>query len=207
MREKAKQTSSISPLAFKLRDARSATSKHNPGTNTIQGLPDEEKCKVIDTLFEHSPVLHSITLPILSHHTFQSYPALIAYIGRHLASMQTDRQVDKLDAILGAHPRLGEKREKVSELSRREQANLNSPSPNEQQEQQTGAAEAENAAQNPTSHRHRGSGNLDGIASELQRWNELYEARFPGLRYVYVYGLLGSANIAFIWAVSRMVLT
>lgn len=178
-----------------------------PPANTIQGLPDEEKCKVIDTLFEHSPVLHSITLPILSHHTFQSYPALIAYIGRHLASMQTDRQVDKLDAILGAHPRLGEKREKVSELSRREQANLNSPSPNEQQEQQTGAAEAENAAQNPTSHRHRGSGNLDGIASELQRWNELYEARFPGLRYVYVYGLLGSANIAFIWAVSRMVLT
>ncbi|KAI5306332.1 hypothetical protein KEM56_001353 [Ascosphaera pollenicola] len=159
-----------------------------PPVYTLQQLPLEEKCEVIDTLFEHSPTLHSVVLPILSRHTFQSYPAFIAHVGHTLATMQSDGENGKLDAILGAHPRLGEKRDKVSDLSRREQANLNSPSPVEQ-DQQPIENGADSAAPSPVQreemgHRHRGSGSLEGIASELQRWNDLYEARFPGLRYV-----------------------
>ena len=137
-----------------------------PEISTLPSLPASSHSGILDTLFESSPELHTVAAPILAKQTFSSYDFLIEAIGTRLSALSAtgsthDRQV--LEGILGSHPRLGElspaARTKLSELSRREQANL-------------AIGEDGEAARKE--------------AEELSRLNRVYEEKFVGLRYVYV---------------------
>lgn len=129
-----------------------------PPLSTIPSLPQEAQLRVLDTLFEPSPELHQLMIPVLANQTFDSYGSLIEAVGGRMGALSavnspTDRDV--LFGILGSHPRLGRaptNPEHLSELSRKEQAQLN-----------TGAEEQ---------------------AEKLRALNAEYEARFPGLRFV-----------------------
>ncbi|CEJ58611.1 Putative WD repeat protein [Penicillium brasilianum] len=126
---------------------------------TLSSLPSqsqETQLRVLDTLFEPSPEIHQLMLPILANQTFNSYTSLIDAVGGRifaLAAPNSDRTV--LFGILGSHPRLGRapaNPEHLSELSKKEQAQLN-----------TGAEEQ---------------------AEKLLALNAEYEEKFPGLRFV-----------------------
>ena len=85
---------------------------------------------------------------------------MIAGVGSQLTELfKSDLESDQkwLDAILSAHPRLGEKKVE-SELSRKEQA----------------AMTAASGAQ----------GDSEEVRERLKQLNEEYEAKFPRLRYV-----------------------
>lgn len=137
-------------------------------------LPHLEQLQIIDTLFEPSDNLHELTLPILSTGIpSPSYNHLIDTIHGQLTALSkindpSQRQV--LYGILGSHPRLGAvspaAQAGLSELSRREQANINSSS-SQDQDQKSIAAVAEQA-------------------ERLGALNKEYEETYPGLRYVYV---------------------
>ncbi|CAG8920729.1 unnamed protein product [Penicillium salamii] len=126
-----------------------------PSLATIPSLPRENQLRVLDTLFEPSPELHQLMIPVLAQ-AFTSYTALIDAVGGRMSTLvdsPTDRNV--LFGILGSHPRLGRapaNPEHLSELSQKEQAQLN-----------TGAEEQ---------------------AEKLSRLNAEYEEKFPGLRFV-----------------------
>ncbi|KAJ5747482.1 uncharacterized protein N7511_009178 [Penicillium nucicola] len=128
-----------------------------PPPSTITSLPQEAQLRVLDTLFEPSPELHQLMIPVLAQ-SFTTYPALIDAVGARMSALSaqnspTDRNV--LFGILGSHPRLGRapaNPEHLSELSKKEQAQLN-----------TGAEEQ---------------------AEKLIALNAEYEDRFPGLRFV-----------------------
>ena len=109
---------------------------------------------MLDLLFEPSPPLNALTLPVLRSTTFPSYEALITAVNaqlKALASSDSPGDVKKLSEILCSHPRLGEKKVE-SEQSRKEQAQL-----------QSGAEEEK---------------------EKLAALNREYEEKFPGLRYV-----------------------
>lgn len=128
-----------------------------PAINTLSHLPDSALTTVLDLLFEPSPPLHSLSLPILRSTTFPSYDTLILAVNTQLTALaQSDSPEDtaKLSEILCSHPRLGEKKVD-SEQSRAEQAQL----------QKGGEEEKE----------------------QLAKLNKEYEDKFPGLRYVYVF--------------------
>ncbi|CAI7582456.1 unnamed protein product [Penicillium bialowiezense] len=128
-----------------------------PSLSAIPSLPQEAQLRVLDTLFEPSPELHQLMIPVMAQ-TFPSYTALIDAVGARMSALSapnspTDRNV--LFGILGSHPRLGRapaNPEHLSELSKKEQAQLN-----------TGAEEQ---------------------AEKLSALNAEYEQRFPGLRFV-----------------------
>ncbi|ORY17146.1 Oxo-4-hydroxy-4-carboxy-5-ureidoimidazoline decarboxylase [Clohesyomyces aquaticus] len=125
-----------------------------PAVNSLSHLPDSELTTVLDLLFEPSPPLHQLTLPVLRSTTFPTYDTLIVAISAHLtalAASNSPEDVAKLSKILCSHPRLGEKKVD-SEQSRAEQAQL----------QKGGEEEKE----------------------QLARLNREYEGKFPGLRYV-----------------------
>ncbi|KAJ6139673.1 hypothetical protein N7471_006159 [Penicillium samsonianum] len=129
-----------------------------PPLSTIPSLPQETQLRVLDTLFEPSPELHRLMIPVLANQTFSSYPSLIDAVGGRMSALSapnspTDRDV--LFGILGSHPRLGRapaNPEHLSELSKKEQAQLNE-----------GAEEQ---------------------AEKLRALNAEYEGKFPGLRFV-----------------------
>ncbi|KAL1999217.1 hypothetical protein VTN02DRAFT_4875 [Thermoascus thermophilus] len=134
-----------------------------PPISSLPALPPDAQFRVLDTLFEPSPALHALMAPVLANQAFLSYAALVdAVAGRlsalHAANSPRDREV--LEGILGSHPRLGEssaaQKQPLSDLSRREQANLNAG----------GEAHAEQEKE------------------RLRALNREYEATFPGLRYV-----------------------
>jgi hypothetical protein len=137
-----------------------------PPITSLPTLPLPDQLKAIDTLFEPSPELHNILQPILSNaQTFQSYDDLIDEVHNKLSSLSATndpQQKQTLYGILGSHPRLGAAsptaQAGLSELSRREQANINK-STDEQ-------AAADQAAR-------------------LSALNKEYEEKYPGLRYVY----------------------
>ena len=81
-----------------------------------------------------------------------------------MAASTNPADTARLDAVLGAHPRLGAKKVE-SALSRAEQAQL-------QRGGGGGGGGGEERAEKEK--------------EELRRLNEEYEERFPGLRYVYV---------------------
>lgn len=93
----------------------------------VPALPTIERVSVVDTLFEPCTALHALSLDLLHTKIFESYNDLIASVGVQLidlseSTLPSDR--DWLDKILGAHPRLGEK--KVNSVqSQAEQAQLN----------------------------------------------------------------------------------
>ncbi|KAJ5636139.1 uncharacterized protein N7484_009452 [Penicillium longicatenatum] len=129
-----------------------------PDISTIPSLPQETQLRVLDTLFEPSPELHQLMIPVLANQTFSSYGTLIEAVGGRMSALSavnspTDRDV--LFGILGSHPRLGRapaNPEHLSELSKKEQEQLN-----------TGAEEQ---------------------GEKLRALNAEYEQRFPGLRFV-----------------------
>ncbi|KAF2200353.1 hypothetical protein GQ43DRAFT_441637 [Delitschia confertaspora ATCC 74209] len=127
-----------------------------PPITSLHTLPDPSLKHVLDLLFEPSPPLHALTLPVLRSTTFPSYSTLIAAISAQLQALAksgSPGDIAKLSEILCSHPRLGEKKvETVSEQSRKEQAQLNEGKEEERK--------------------------------ELERLNGEYERCFPGLRYV-----------------------
>ncbi|KAK2808254.1 hypothetical protein FQN50_004809 [Emmonsiellopsis sp. PD_5] len=143
-----------------------------PPITTLPSLPASTLTTTLDTLFESSPDLHTLILPLLTHQPFPSYPALIAAVGARMTALSAqnsarDREV--LCGILGAHPRLGERRkEALSELSRREQGGLGGGVGGKKEEGGEGEVEAEAEVE----------------AAQLRRLNGVYEEKFPGLRYV-----------------------
>jgi len=127
-----------------------------PAITTLSHLPDAELANVLDLLFEPSPPLHALSLPVLRSTTFPSYETLIVAVNAQLTALAQSgkpEDVEKLSEILCSHPRLGEKKVD-SEQSRAEQAQL----------QRGGEEEKE----------------------MLASLNREYEETFPGLRYVYV---------------------
>ncbi|KAL4975407.1 Oxo-4-hydroxy-4-carboxy-5-ureidoimidazoline decarboxylase [Aspergillus desertorum] len=103
-----------------------------PPPCSLRELPQEEQFQALDTLFESSPELHTLMAPVLANQTFASYASLIDAVGGRMSALSatnspTDRDI--LVGILGSHPRLGQPKtaaaEHLSELSKREQANLN----------------------------------------------------------------------------------
>jgi len=100
-----------------------------PSISTLPSLDTEERALVLDTLFEPCLQLHTLSVSLLRESTFSSYDELISAVGKQLSELcESNLESDSkwLDAILSAHPRLGEKKvETVSEQSRKEQAQLN----------------------------------------------------------------------------------
>ncbi|KAL4890249.1 Oxo-4-hydroxy-4-carboxy-5-ureidoimidazoline decarboxylase [Aspergillus ambiguus] len=131
-----------------------------PPPSALPSLSRERQCQVLDTLFEPSPELHRMMIPLLNDQTFTSYPSLIDAVRARMAALSSpnspqDRAV--LVDMLGSHPRLGRPKvasqpEQLSELSRKEQAQLNQ-----------GAEE---------------------LGEKLRLLNVEYEEKFPGLRFV-----------------------
>ncbi|KAL2221776.1 Oxo-4-hydroxy-4-carboxy-5-ureidoimidazoline decarboxylase [Thermoascus aurantiacus ATCC 26904] len=135
-----------------------------PPISSLPSLPQEAQFRVLDTLFEPSPELHTLMAPVLANQTFSSYAALIDAVGGRMAALHaanSPRDKEVLEGILGSHPRLGESspaaKEKMSELSRAEQANLNAGGEDVEAEREK---------------------------EQLRALNREYEERFPGLRYV-----------------------
>ncbi|RDW63000.1 2-oxo-4-hydroxy-4-carboxy-5-ureidoimidazoline decarboxylase [Aspergillus mulundensis] len=103
-----------------------------PPPSSLKELPQEQQFQALDTLFESSSELHTLMAPVLANQTFSSYTSLIDAVGGRMSALSaanspTDRDI--LVGILGSHPRLGQPKtaaaEHLSELSRKEQANLN----------------------------------------------------------------------------------
>jgi 2-oxo-4-hydroxy-4-carboxy--5-ureidoimidazoline (OHCU) decarboxylase len=125
-----------------------------PAISSLPHASDDELTHVLDLLFEPSPPLNSLTLPVLRSATFPSYAILITAVNAQLAALagsDSPEDVKKLSEILCSHPRLGEKKIE-SEQSRKEQAQL-----------QQGREEEK---------------------EKLASLNKEYEEKFPGLRYV-----------------------
>lgn len=99
-----------------------------PPANTIASLPTEARARILDTLFEPCTQLHTLSVSLLHETAFESYPALVAAVGVQLTDLfnsPSTSDTEWLDAILSAHPRLGEKKvENLSAASRAEQAKL-----------------------------------------------------------------------------------
>lgn len=125
-----------------------------PPISTLPHASDPELTTVLDLLFEPSPPLNTLTLPVLRSTTFPSYETLIAAVHAQLQALARSPRPDdiqQLSAILCSHPRLGEPKVDSAQ-SRQEQAQL-----------QQGAADDK---------------------EKLAALNREYEAKFPGLRYV-----------------------
>ncbi|RAL06180.1 2-oxo-4-hydroxy-4-carboxy-5-ureidoimidazoline decarboxylase [Aspergillus ibericus CBS 121593] len=104
-----------------------------PPLSSITSLPQEQQFQVLDTLFESSPEIHTLMAPVLANQTFSSYSSLIDAVGGRMSALSaanSSKDKEVLVGILGSHPRLGQPKgaptEHLSELSKKEQANLNS---------------------------------------------------------------------------------
>ncbi len=95
----------------------------------ISALPDLSTLKriaVLDALFEPCTALHTLSLDLLHTENFKSYFDLISGIGAQLIALSESlltSDTEWLDKILGAHPRLGEKKVESAQ-SQAEQAQL-----------------------------------------------------------------------------------
>ncbi|KIW33767.1 uncharacterized protein PV07_00591 [Cladophialophora immunda] len=98
-----------------------------PPTSTLPALGAEQRAQILDTLFEPCLQLHTLSVSLLREQSFSTYDTLIEAVGEqllelHRSNLESDQEW--LEAILSAHPRLGEKKVE-SEQSRKEQAQLN----------------------------------------------------------------------------------
>lgn len=111
-----------------------------PSISSVPSLPTERRACILDSLFEPCTLLHTLSVAALQDNTYPDYFALISAIGDQLTSLlhsSSTSDSDWLNAILLAHPRLGEKKID-SELSRQEQAQLQ---PGDGEEEGEGLAE------------------------------------------------------------------
>ncbi|KAL8343096.1 hypothetical protein RB598_004446 [Gaeumannomyces tritici] len=119
----------------------SSTPAGLPDINALPTLDDAALFNTLDLLFEKSPDMHALAGPVARTGKFTSYPGLIDAVREALLSLRQQQDDDaaaraRLLGILGAHPRLGEKKVDSAQ-SRAEQANL---------QHGAGAAEAERLA-------------------------------------------------------------
>lgn len=94
--------------------------------SSVPSLSTEQRAELLDTLFEKCTQLHTLSVSDLHNESFTSYADLINYVRNQLVELnQSDLESDAkwLEAILSAHPRLGEKKVD-SAMSRQEQAGL-----------------------------------------------------------------------------------
>ncbi|KAK0704008.1 Oxo-4-hydroxy-4-carboxy-5-ureidoimidazoline decarboxylase [Lasiosphaeria miniovina] len=146
-----------------------------PGIASLPSLPDAALTSTLDLLFEPSPQLHALTLPMLRTLSFGSYADLIATLRDQLLAMaaavsgpHADPDARRpLHAILASHPRLGPAKPPTPHADH---------DGNEEEEEQLSAQSAAEQAQ------LRGGDHAD--ARRLAALNDEYEAAFPGLRYV-----------------------
>jgi 2-oxo-4-hydroxy-4-carboxy--5-ureidoimidazoline (OHCU) decarboxylase len=97
-----------------------------PPISTLHSSPDSTITSALDTLFEPSPPLHTLTLPVLRSTTFPDYITLISAVRTQLlalANSTTPKDIETLSEILCAHPRLGAKKVDSAQ-SQAEQAQL-----------------------------------------------------------------------------------
>lgn len=97
-----------------------------PALSEIPSLPTEDIGGILDLLFEPCPSLHALSVPTLRGTVFSSYDDLISNVGKQLGDLcqsASAADMETLDSILSAHPRLGEKKI-TSEQSSQEQAQL-----------------------------------------------------------------------------------
>lgn len=107
-----------------------------PPISTLPTLSATELASILDHLFEPCVPLHTLSVGFLRDQTFISYDDCIATIGvqlTELADSASTSATQWLESILGAHPRLGEKKIE-SKQSQAEQAQL-SPANNGDQDQ------------------------------------------------------------------------
>ena len=119
-----------------------------PSLSSLPSLPQAQQFQLLDTLFESSPELHTLMAPVLANQPFSSYDSLIDAVGGRMSALvpansPTDKDI--LYGILGSHPRLGRapvpQGGHLSELSRKEQEQLNTGA--EEQAQRLTALNAE----------------------------------------------------------------
>jgi hypothetical protein len=98
-----------------------------PPITSVPTLSTIERAAVLDALFEPCTALHTLSLGLLHTEMFTSYNDLIASVGVQLTDLSESPSISDtewLDKILGAHPRLGEKKVESAQ-SQAEQAQLN----------------------------------------------------------------------------------
>lgn len=98
-----------------------------PPIASLPKLTTIERATVLDALFEPCTALHTLSVDLLHTQTFDSYNDLIASVGVQLTDLSesaSTSDTEWLDKILGAHPRLGEKKVESAQ-SKAEQAQLN----------------------------------------------------------------------------------
>lgn len=88
-----------------------------PSINELNKLDDKEAVSHIRKLFETSSVLENF---VLSLRPWKSYEDIIDQSTAFIASLVKDKMNDCLD-ILNAHPKIGAKKETLSEHSKKEQ--------------------------------------------------------------------------------------
>ena len=96
-----------------------------PDSGIIRSLPVDQREAILDLLFEPCATLHRTSGRLLADRTFGDYDELIGCVGTQLdelAASSSSAVQEQLDAILSAHPRLGEK--KTGAQSSAEQAQL-----------------------------------------------------------------------------------
>ncbi|KAL2048264.1 hypothetical protein N7G274_000175 [Stereocaulon virgatum] len=107
-----------------------------PPISNLPSLPSSDLAAILDLLFEPSVPLHTLSVNLLREQTFSSYDDLIASIGvqlMDLAESTSTSDTQWLESILGAHPRLGEKKIDSAQ-SKEEQAQLSSGQEKEKEE-------------------------------------------------------------------------
>ena len=107
-----------------------------PAISTVPTLSTVERATILDHLFEPSIALHTLSVELLHSQSFSSYDDLIASIGVQLTELLDSPSTsdgDWLVKILGAHPRLGEKKVESAQ-SKAEQARLNEGGESEAEE-------------------------------------------------------------------------
>ena len=112
------------------------TSYKLPLISSVPTITAAERAEILDRLFEPSTPLHTLSVGLLHDQTFPSYDDLIAVIGMQLtdlAESSSTSDIQWVNSILGAHPRLGES-QIDSTQSQGEQAHLK---PGENNDQET----------------------------------------------------------------------
>lgn len=97
-----------------------------PPIASLETAPESEIADIIDYLFEPCPELHKILLDSLRTRSFSSYSQMIDSVNSRLTKWSESEEpaiIARLEEILGAHPRLGEKKVDSAQ-SRAEQAQL-----------------------------------------------------------------------------------
>jgi 2-oxo-4-hydroxy-4-carboxy--5-ureidoimidazoline (OHCU) decarboxylase len=102
-----------------------AATNQIPPITTLPSLGFGDQSRVLDLLFEPSPELQALSVQLLQE-PYTSYAALIDVVGKQLTTLAQSKaatSIQRLDAILGAHPRLGDQKTESTQ-SRAEQAQL-----------------------------------------------------------------------------------